>query len=87
MSTAYYHCPVGGACVHSEQFDPTHETELPELASSDLAHDRLVEHMRAVHHVPDDELGPLMAAARRDTSKPTPSVHVLRAMWLAGDAR
>lgn len=87
MSTAYFHCPVGGACAHSEAFDPTHETELPELASADLAADRLVEHMRAVHHVPRNEVGALVSQARMDTSKPAPSVRLLRDMWRAGDAR
>lgn len=81
MSTAYYHCPAGGVCPHTEAFDPTHETELPTPSSADEAHDRMVTHLADAHRVPADELGPLMAAARRDTSKPTPSLRHLYAMW------
>lgn len=88
MSTAYYHCPAGRDCAHSEAFDPTHGTDDPAVpASSDVAHDRMVAHLAQVHQVPDDEAGPLMAAARRDRSKPAPSVRLLRDMWRAGDAR
>lgn len=78
MSTAYYHCPVGGACFHSEQFDPTHETELPEPASADLAHDRLVEHIVKAHRVPRGEAGPLVSQARREPVKPVPAAWQLR---------
>ncbi|MDT0381376.1 hypothetical protein RM572_21700 [Streptomyces sp. DSM 42041] len=79
MSTAYYHCPVGAACTYSEPFDPTHETDDPSIpASSDEAHDRLVEHVMTAHGVPENEVGALVSQARRDTSKPAIPGHLLR---------
>ncbi|NUP52310.1 MAG: hypothetical protein HOW97_34065 [Catenulispora sp.] len=65
MSAAYYRCPAG-ICFARFTFDPDHETPLPEIpASSDIAHDALVEHLIAVHEVPREQAGRLASNAPR----------------------